>query len=157
MKEANELILQQLDHGIMKKILSIGMKKILDQIGLSNSGSVVILNGYDDDLNEEAIINFYQDNTGYEAHKNEIRFRNSIFTGVKWIKLRILMTRMIILKNYLKNHYPDREFVIIGKLGLYDQDKKESQMRFHEKRTDEIPWLAENLDGFQLDALIVFQ
>ena len=67
------------------------------------------------------------------------------------------MTRMIILKNYLKNHYPDREFVIIGKLGLYDLDKKESQMRFHEKRTDEIPWLAENLDGFQLDALIVFQ
>ena len=43
MIEANELILQQLDHGIMKKILSIGMKKILDQIGLSNSGSVVIL------------------------------------------------------------------------------------------------------------------
>lgn len=152
MIKANELIFHNLTYNnmIYKWLVTCSMKKDLNRIGVNHCGCVITQNGQEDELRDEDwIVDVYYDKTGYEMFKNEWNYHKGLLFHFKGFRIRLLMSRMGILRDYLKRHFSDKRFVIIGLIC-----ENEMQVRFHENREDEA-WLASDIDGYKDEEVIV--
>lgn len=99
-------------------------------------------------LNYDKIVSLHGDYTGYEAFCNEMRISDYIdvngFETVPFI-LRLIEN----LKSVLMKMYPQFHFVLIGIINA-----KETEIRFHMLRKNELGWLSENIDEYK-EATIV--
>lgn len=152
MIEANEAVFRGLTCGkVLRWFIARSMKRDLQRIGVSSSGCVITRNGQKDEIwEEDRIINELSDKTGYEIFKNEWNYRKGLPYHWKEFRNRVLMTRMSVLRDYLREHYPDKEFTVIGLICL-----NETQVRFHEIRKDE-SWLARNIDGYEEGTFVLY-
>ena len=144
MIEINEVVFRGLtDSRLYKWLASFSVNQYIRRIGYSQSGCVVMKSDQEDESYPvERVIESFFDLTGYEVFKNEMNFRNGLFSRIKQVQTRMLLLRMRILRDYLQEHFPDRKIIVIGLVCT-----NETQIRFHEKKEKEL-WLADNIDEY---------
>lgn len=100
----------------------------------------------------QTVLQRYGDRTGYEASRNEVRINDFIEYECEY-ELKLLGLALSVMDNWeekLRLEFSTYQFLLILSLS-----GGAATLRFHRKRSDEDSWLADDLNGYKLEAILV--
>ncbi|HAG42625.1 MAG TPA: hypothetical protein DCL31_03625 [Clostridium sp.] len=104
----------------------------------------------EENINFKRILSMFGDRTGYEASCNEIRINDYIDCSDEFSVIQLAEIIMDTWKYKLKTEYPKYRFCII--LSFIEGY---ATLRCHVVRENESPWLKDDLDEYEYEAIMV--
>jgi len=101
-------------------------------------------------INFEAVLQWAQDRTGYEASSNEIRLNDYLDFPDALVALKTAEIIMQIWENKLLLEYPQHSFCMILSI-----TEGYATLRFHQIRENERMWLRDDLEEYKYNAIMV--